>query len=399
LITSIDTGDTAWVLLSAALAFLMVPGFAFFYGSMIRNKNTLSIFTPCFVVVCWVSLQWILFGYSLSFGPDHNGWIGTLASAGLRGVGAEPNLEYAGTIPQQAFMIFHAMTAVIATAILMVAFAERIKLRSLCTFALLWTTMVYDPVAHWVWGAGGFLRSSGVLDFAGGTVVHLSVGASVLATALVLGKSSDSPPSLSPSPIQPFAILGAGMLWFGWFGFNAGNALSSGALAASVFVATHTAAAAAGLTWFALEGVFNKAATLLGLLTGVIVGLVAITPAAGFVGVGGALGIGVGASVICYASLVFIKKKFGYSDSLIPFGIHGIGGTWGILATGLWAAKSVNPLGADGLLYGNPDQLFIQIKAVLAIAFYSFGMSYLLLKIVDYIVGLPSSDKAFSASV
>jgi len=394
MITAIDSGDTAWMLLSAALVFLMVPALGLFYGGLMRQKNTLSILTLSLLVICAVSLQWVLFGYSLSFGPDHGGWIGTLVWAGLRGVGAEPNLEYAGTVPQLAFTIFHAMTAMIPLAILLGTFGERLRFSSFLWFILLWTTFVYDPVAHWVWSTGGFLRSSGVLDFAGGAAAHLSAGMSVLAMALVLREPGDADVAPSYSPTQPLTLLSGAMLWFGWFGFNTGNALGSGALTASVFVATQVSAAAAALTWSALDRGINKKITLIGLLSGAAIGLVAITPASGYVGVGGAMGIGIGAALVGYASIAYIHMKFGYSDSLIPFGIHGIGGAWGILATGLWAAKAVNPAAADGLFYGNPHQLFIQIKAVLAIAIYTFGISYLLLRFLDYVVGLSPSVEA-----
>ncbi len=390
----INSGDTAWMLASAALVFLMVPGFALFYGGLTPKNASHSFVMRCFAVVCLVSLQWVLMGYSLSFGPDHNGWIGTLAWMGLRGVDAEPNLEYAGTVPQVAFMIYHTMVAVIAAMILLSVFSERIKFRSFCLFTLLWTTFVYDPIAHWVWGVGGFLRSSGVLDFAGGTVVHLSAGASALAMALILGKRRTPPPSISSSQNVSWAALGAGILWLGWFGLNAGNALSAGALAAGAFAATHIAAVAGSLGWSVLDGLLNKEITLLGLITGAITGLVAVTPAAGFVSVGGAAGIGVGAALVCYAAFTFIEKKFGSGGKLFSFVIHGIGAAWGMVAVGLWATKTANPNSVDGLFYGNPAQLLVQIKATVAVALYSLGMTYLLLKIVDYLVGLPISESS-----
>jgi Amt family ammonium transporter len=390
----INSGDTAWMLTSAALVFLMTPGLAFFYGGLVRKKNVLSILMQCFMIICIVSLQWVLFGYSLSFGPDHNGWIGTLAWAGLRGVGAEPNLEYCSTIPHQAFMIYQMMFAIITPALILGAFAERMKFSAFCLFSLLWATLVYDPVAHWVWGVGGFLRAAGALDFAGGTVVHINAGVAALATALVLGKRQGYPSHISPPHNLPFAVLGAGILWFGWFGFNAGSALGAGALATSAFVATHTATATAGLTWAFMDWIFNKHPTMLGMITGAVAGLVAITPAAGFVNIWGAIGIGIGVSIVCYFAVAFVKGKLGYDDSLDAFGVHGIGGMWGAIATGLWATKAVNANGANGLFYGNASQLPIQVKAVLATAIYSFAMSWVLLKIVDALVGLRVSEQS-----
>lgn len=394
MLTTINAGDTAWILISAALVMFMTPGLAFFYGGLVRKKNILSILMQCMMAICLVTLQWVLFGYSLSFGPDHNGWIGTLAWAGLRGVTAEPNIEYCSTIPHQAFMIYQAMFAIITPALILGAFAERMKFSAFCWFTLLWSTLVYDPVAHWVWGVGGFLRNAGALDFAGGTVVHVNAGIAALATALVLGKRQGYPTHISPPHNLPFAVLGAGMLWFGWFGFNAGSALGAGGLATNAFVMTQIAAATAGLSWALLDWIFNKHPTMLGMITGVVAGLVAITPAAGFVNLWGALGIGVGVSVICYASVAIVKAKFGYDDSLDAFGVHGVGGMWGAIATGLWATKTVNANGANGLFYGHPGQLLIQLKATLATAIYSFVMTYVLLKAIDALVGLRVSEQS-----
>ncbi len=394
MLTTINSGDTAWILFSAALVFLMTPALAFFYGGLVRKKNVLSILMQCMTVVCIVTLQWVLFGYSLSFGPDHNGWIGSLAWAGLRGVGAEPNMEYAGTIPHMAFMIYQCMFAIITPALILGAFAERMKFSAFCFFTLLWTTIVYDPVAHWVWGVGGFLRMAGALDFAGGTVVHVNAGVAALVTALVLGKRQGYPTHISPPHNLPFAVLGAGLLWFGWFGFNAGSALVAGELAASAFVMTHVAAAAAGLTWSLLDWRLNKHPTMLGMITGAVGGLVAITPAAGFVSVWGAIGIGIGVSVICYTSVAFVKEHYGYDDSLDAFGVHGVGGMWGAIATGLWASKAINPNGADGLFSGNYVQLLVQLKATLATAIYSAAMTYLILKFIDNLIGLRVSEQS-----
>ncbi len=391
MLTAIDSGDTAWILLCSALVFLLVPALALFYGGLASRKNIPTILTQCLIAASLVTLQWVLFGYSLSFGPDHGGWIGTLAWTGLKGVGAEPNLEYAGTIPHQAFMIYHAMVAILPTALIMGACGERMKFSAYCLFILLWTTLVYDPVAHWVWGVGGFLRTSGALDFAGGTVVHVNAGVAAFVIALMLGKRQDPPSPDSPPPHLPFAMLGAAGLWFGWFGLNAGGAHSSGGLAANAFVMTQAAAAAAGLTWAILDGIFGKHPALLGMATGAVAGLVAISPAAGFVTIWGALGIGVGASLVSYTAVAFLKAKFGYDDSFDVFGVHGVGGMWGAIATGLWATQAANPNGTNGLFSGNPALLAVQIKATLAILIYSFLVSWGLLKLVDFLIGLRPS--------
>ncbi len=384
----IDTGDTAWVLMSAALVMLMTPGLAFFYGGLVRKKNVLSILMQCMMILCLVSVQWVIVGYSLSFGPDVKGVIGSLKWLGLRGVGLEPYADYSATVPHQAFMIFQAMFAVITPALILGAFAERMKFGAFCVFSLLWSTLVYDPVAHWVWGVGGFLRASGALDFAGGTVVHINAGAAALAAALILGKRQGFPDGISPPHNLPLGVLGAGLLWFGWFGFNAGSALSANGLAAGAFVVTHTAAAVAGLAWSALDWFKHGKATVLGMITGAVAGLVAITPASGFVTPLGAIAIGLGSGAICWLSVTYIKPFFGYDDSLDAFGVHGVGGTWGAIATGIWATKMVNPAGADGLLFGNPIQLWIQIKATLITMAYSFVLSWLLFKGVDRLIGL-----------
>ena len=360
----INTGDTAWVLLSAAFVFLMTPGLAFFYGGLVRKKNMLSVLMQCFMLMCIITLQWVIFGYSLSFGPDMKGMIGSLSWAGLHGVGMEPFAGYSATIPHQAFMIYQAMFAIITPGLILGAFAERMKFSAFVVFSLLWATFVYDPVCHWVWGVGGFLRNMGALDFAGGTVVHINAGVAALVCALVLGKRKGYPNHMSPPHNLPFAVLGAGLLWFGWFGFNGGSALGANGLAASALMVTHIAAAAAGLTWSLLEWKISSKPTMLGMITGAVAGLVAITPAAGFVGPMDAIWIGIGVSVICYFFVAVVKTKFGYDDSLDAFGVHGVGGIWGALATGLWAAKSVNPAGNNGLFYGNPGLFLIQLKAV-----------------------------------
>jgi len=390
--SAVDTGDTAWVLISAALVFLMTPGLAFFYGGLVRKKNMLSVLMQCFMLMCVITLQWVVFGYSLSFGPDIKGVIGSLSWAGLHGVGMNPFSDYSATVPHQAFMIYQAMFAIITPGLILGAFAERMKFSSFVVFSLLWATFVYDPVCHWVWAVGGFLRLSGALDFAGGTVVHINAGIAALVCALVLGKRKGYPQHMSPPHNLPFAVLGAGLLWFGWFGFNGGSALGANGLAASALVVTHIAAAAAGLTWSLLEWKISSKPTMLGMITGAVGGLVAITPAAGFVGPIDAIWIGVGVSVICYFFVAVVKTKFGYDDSLDAFGVHGVGGIWGALATGLWASKSVNPAGNDGFFYGNPGLFLIQLKAVVITIIYSFIVSWVLLKIVEAVMGLRVSE-------
>ena len=388
----VNTGDTAWVLISAGLVFLMTPGLAFFYGGLVRKKNMLSILMQCFMLMCVITLQWVIFGYSLSFGPDIKGMIGSLAWAGLHGVGVTPYADYSATVPHQAFMVYQAMFAIITPGLILGAFAERMKFSAFVVFSLLWATFVYDPVCHWVWGVGGFLRNSGALDFAGGTVVHINAGVAALVCALVLGKRKGYPDHMSPPHNLPFAVLGAGLLWFGWFGFNGGSALGANGLATSALVATHVAAAAAGLTWSLLEWKLSSKPTMLGMITGAVAGLVAITPAAGFVGPMDAIWIGVGVSLICYFFVAVVKAKFGYDDSLDAFGVHGVGGIWGALATGLWATKAVNPAGNNGLFYGNPGLFLVQLKAVVVTIVYSFIVSWVLLKLVDAVMGLRVSE-------
>jgi len=387
----VDTGDTAWVLISAALVMLMTPGLAFFYGGLVRRKNMLSVLMQCLMILCLISLQWVVLGYSLSFSPGSS-LIGGLKWLFLNGVGLTPNADYAGTIPHEVFMMFQMMFAVITPALIIGAFAERMKFSALCVFMLLWATFVYDPVAHWVWGVGGFLRQWGALDFAGGTVVHINAGMTALAAALVLGRRQGYPDGISPPHNLPFAVLGAALLWFGWFGFNAGSALGANALAGSAFTVTHIAAAAAGVTWALLDWLKHKKPTTLGMITGVVAGLVSITPASGFVTPVGAICIGLGAGAIPWLAVTYVKGALGYDDTLDAFGVHGIGGIWGAIATGLFATKTVNPAGADGLLYGNPLLFWIQIKAVFITVVYSLVLGFVLLKVVDVLMGLRVSE-------
>ncbi|HLE20459.1 MAG TPA: ammonium transporter [Vicinamibacteria bacterium] len=381
------------MLTSAALVLAMTPALAFFYGGLVRRKNILSVLMQCFMIICIVTLQWVLLGYSLAFGPDVMGLIGSLAWLGLKGVGAAPNADYAATIPHTVFMFYQCMFAVITPALILGAFAERMKFSAFCLFMLLWATVVYDPICHWVWAVGGFIRNMGALDFAGGTVVHINAGIAALVCALVLGKRQGYPGKISPPHNLPFAVLGAGFLWFGWFGFNAGSALGASSLAGSAFLATHVAAASAGLTWAILDWRINAHATVLGMITGVVAGLVAITPAAGFVGPIDAIWIGIGSAIACFFFVAVIKVKLGYDDSLDVFGVHGIGGIWGALATGLWASTEINPAGANGLFYGNPGLVLIQLKAVLATAIFSGIVTFVLLKILDSVTGIRVSEQ------
>jgi Amt family ammonium transporter len=383
----IDSGDTAWILISTALVMLMTPGLALFYGGMVRRKNVLGTIMHSFVAIALVSVQWILFGYSLAFGPDINGLIGNLSWAGLTGVGLTPNADYAPTVPHLAFMIYQAMFAVITPALISGAFAERMKFSAYIIFTLVWTTIVYDPVAHWVWGTGGWLKQLGVLDFAGGIVVHASSGFSALAAALYIGKRKGFLQEPMPPHDLPMTVLGAGLLWFGWFGFNAGSALSSGGLATMAFVTTHTAAVSATLTWMFVEWYHRGKPTMFGAATGAIAGLATITPAAGFVGPMPALMIGIAAGLLCYTALN-AKTKFRYDDSLDAFGVHGVGGTLGTVAAGLFASLAINSAGANGMFFGNPRQLAVQAGAVALIALYSFVVSLILFKIIEKVVGV-----------
>ena len=384
----IDTGDTAWLLTSSALVLAMTaPGLAIFYGGMVRRKNALNTIMLSFIILCVISLQWVLWGYSLAFGPDKGHVIGGLEWLGLNGVGLDPNPDYGATVPHQAFMIFQLMFAVITPALITGAFAERMKFSAFLVFVLLWATFIYDPLAHWVWAVGGWLRNLGALDFAGGTVVHISSGVSGLVCALVIGKRKGYGTEPMPPHNLPLTIIGASLLWFGWFGFNAGSAVASGALATSAFVVTNTATAAAALAWMTAEWLYHGKPTALGAASGAVAGLVAITPASGFVGPISSIWIGLGAGVVCYAAVV-VKGRLGYDDALDAFGIHGIGGSWGAVATGLFASKAINPAGADGLFFGNPGQVGIQCLAVLASWVFAFVGTYVILKVVDLFIGL-----------
>ena len=383
-----NQADTAFVLVSAALVMLMTPGLALFYGGMVRSKNILATLMENFILLGVVGVLWALWGYSLAFGPDLGHFIGNLDYLGLMGVGTEPFKAYSETIPHQTFMIYQAMFAIITPALITGAFAERMKFSAFLVFMVLWVTLVYCPVAHWVWGDGGWLKGLGALDFAGGTVVHINAGIAALAAALVVGKRQGYGNHATFIPHNlPMTVLGAGLLWFGWFGFNAGSALAANALASSAFTATHLATCAATLAWVSTEWIVRGKPTTLGAASGAVAGLVAITPAAGFVGPMSAILIGIGAGVICYLA-VLVKPRLGYDDSLDVVGVHCVGGVWGALATGLFASKLVNSAGADGLFYGNPGQFLIQVIAVVVTMVFSFVVSYILFKILDATMGL-----------
>jgi len=384
----IDTGDTTFIMISAALVMLMTPGLALFYGGMVRKKNVLSTIMQSFIVLCLISVQWVLFGYSLAFGPDQNHIVGALSWLGLNGVGQEANADYAATIPHLVFMVFQLMFAIITAALITGSIAERMKFPAFLLFILLWSTFVYDPLAHWVWGVGGWLRELGALDFAGGTVVHISSGVSGLVAALVLGRRKGYGTEAMVPHQLPFTVLGAALLWFGWFGFNAGSALSASGLAASAFVVTNTSAAMAALSWILAEWLHHGRPTMLGAASGAVAGLVAITPAAGFVSPLSSLAIGLVAGVVCYLGVSVVKRKLGYDDSLDAFGVHGLGGIWGALATGIFASKAINEAGADGLLFGNPAQLGIQAVGVLATVAFAAIATLVILKIVGLVTKL-----------
>ena len=387
-----NTGDTAFVLFSSALVMLMVPGLALFYGGMARNKNVLATLMQSFIMLGVITVTWVLWGYSMAFGPDHGGIIGGLDWFGLKGVGIEPSSDYGPTIPHAAFMIFQCMFAIITPALITGAFAERMKFSAFLLFAIFWAILVYNPLAHWVWGAGGWMAQMGALDFAGGTVVHISSGISALAAALIIGKRRGYGTAAFIPHNLPMTITGAALLWFGWFGFNAGSALAANGLAANAFVVTHVASATAALSWIIMEWMHRGKPTTLGAASGAVAGLVAITPASGFVSPVSALIIGAMAGIICYGGIL-LKSKLGYDDSLDVVGIHGLGGTWGALATGLFASTLINPDGANGLFFGNPGQLWIQFVSVAATWIFAFVMTVIILKVVDWIVGLRVTDE------
>jgi ammonium transporter, Amt family len=381
-----NAADSAWVSIAAALVMLMTPALGFFYGGLVRQKNVVSTIMQCLIIFALATGVWSLWGFSLAFGPSKGGFIGGLKYAFLRGVGAAPNDVYAATIPSSLFYFFQLKFAAITPALIIGAFAERIRFRSLLVFIVLWTTFVYAPAAHWVWGDGGWLRNLGALDFAGGTVVHVLAGVSALGSAMVIGRRKGGAHTSRPSNV-PFVILGAALLWFGWFGFNAGSALAMNGVAVNALVTTNIAAAFAALSWMAVDWTLWGKPSATGAATGAVCGLVAITPAAGYVDSIAAIIIGLLVGMIC-SFMVMLLDRTGLDDTLDVFACHGVGGIFGAIATGFFAQKLVNPSGANGLLYGNPKQVLIQIAAVAATAIWGFVMSIILLKIIDWAMGL-----------
>ena len=377
-----NTGDTVFMFVATVMVMLMTPGLALFYGGMVRSKNVLSTTMHSYSAMAIVSIQWIVIGYSLSFGPDWHGLIGTFDWFGLNGVSYAPNPDYSPTIPHNLFMMFQLMFAILTPALISGAFAERMRFSAFLIFILLWTTIVYNPVAHWVWGVGGWLRELGALDFAGGNVVHITSGVAGLVLAIFLGKRKNINGS-SPHHL-PFTMLGAGLLWFGWFGFNVGSALSLNDVALTAFINTNIAAAASALTWMLSEWFFQSKPTAMGAACGVVSGLVAITPACGFVTPFSALLIGAIGGVLCFGAVFFLKTKFGYDDTLDAFGCHGIGGTWGGIATGLFATTTINSDGANGLFYGNAALLLKQLVAIGATYAFTIIMTYAIIKAINF---------------
>lgn len=387
-----NTGDTSWLLMSSALVMLMTPALGLFYGGMVRKKNLLSTIMLSFALLGLMSIQWIIFGYSLSFGPDFNGWgiIGNLKWLGLHGVGYDVNPDYGPTVPHLAFMAFQMMFAVITPALISGAFVERIKFSSYLLFSLLWATLVYNPVAHWVWGTGGWLKAMGALDFAGGIVVHITAGFAALAFSMVIKKRSGfNKVAMEPNNI-PMTIIGTALLWFGWFGFNGGSAIGSGNLAVTAFITTNTAGATSALTWMIINWIQKKPSAL-GMATGAVVGLAAVTPASGYITPVSAIFVGMIAAIISY-SCIMLRNKWKIDESLDVWACHGMGGVWGVIATGIFASKAVNPAGADGLIYGKWELFKDQVVAAIVIIAFSLVVTYILAKIIDKIWGLSVSE-------
>ena len=388
----IDTGDTTWMFVASALVLMMtIPGLFLFYGGLVRSKNALSTIMHSFFIVALISIQWILIGYTIAFGTDISGLTGGMNYIALNNVGPDPSNPLSPTIPHLLFMFFQMTFAIITPALITGAFAERVKFSAFIIFILVWATVVYDPLAHWVWG-GGWIGAMGALDFAGGTVVHISSGAAALAAALMFGKRI----GYGQEPIQPhnlpFSLIGASMLWVGWFGFNAGSALAANGLASIAFVTTNTATAAAVLSWTITEWIHRGKPTVLGAASGAVAGLVSITPAAGFVSPMSSIIIGAVGGMLCYGA-INLKTKLGYDDALDVVGVHGVGGTWGALATGLFASLAINSAGNDGLFYGNPKQLWIQFIAVIATWVFSFLLTVIILYIINIIMGIRVNEE------
>lgn len=384
--TAINAGDTAWILVCCSLVLLMTPALAFFYGGMVRRKNILSTLTLSFIFMALIGVQWVLYGYSLAFGEDIGGLIGGLNYLGFEGVGATPSPDYGPTIPHGLFAAYQMMFAVITPALITGAFVERVRFKSFLLFSILWATLVYDPLCHWVWGKGGWLNALGLLDFAGGTVVHIAAGFSALAFALVIGpRKGYGRFTMEPHNI-PLTVLGAGLLWVGWFGFNAGSALAANGVAVNALLTTNSSAAMAGLVWMVLSWLDGRPSTL-GISTGMVVGLAAVTPAAGFVKPLAALVIGAVAAPVSYYAIRFRDKR-GLDESLDVWACHGMASTWGMIAAGLFATVEVNRAGANGLFFGNPAQIGVQLLGIVVTIVFSFSITYLVAKLLDLSIGL-----------
>ncbi len=397
----IDFGNTAWMIVATALVMLMtIPGLALFYGGLVRQKNVLNILMQCFILTAAITLEWVFFGYSMSFGSSTGvlaPFIGGFNWAFLNGIGINDVSPYyisqaTARIPHLSFVLFQCMFAVITPALIIGAYAERIKFKGFLVFSLLWAIFVYNPVAHWVWSADGWLFKMGALDFAGGTVVHINAGIAALVMTLMIGSRRNYNNHPTAPHNVPLVVIGAALLWFGWFGFNAGSGLAADGLAISAFLATHVATATAAFTWALLDWSINKKPTVIGICTGAVAGLVAITPASGFVGVIGAVVIGIIVAIACFFMVSVVKHKFGYDDSLDAFGVHGIGGIIGALLTGFLATPAIQS-SYSGLFYGNPRQVWIQLIATVTTIVFSGGMTYILFKIVDKMVGIRASQK------
>jgi len=406
----IDSGDTAWMIVATAFVLLMsIPGLALFYGGLVRRKNVLNVFMQVFILVAVISVEWVIIGYSSAFSSNPilalKPYIGGFDWAFLNNIGINDLSPYSishsqmgangstvGTIPHIVFIMFQCMFAVITPALIIGAFAERINFKGFLIFSVLWSIIIYNPVAHWVWSGDGWLFKLGALDFAGGTVVHINAGVAAIVTAIMLGKRRDYKGHAIPAHNITYVVIGAGMLWVGWFGFNAGSGLAADGLAANALMVTHIAAAAAALTWALLDWIIDKRPTVVGISTGAVGGLVAITPAAGFVGVTGALIIGVVVSLICFCMVAYVKPKLGYDDSLDAFGVHGVGGIIGAVLTGVLATPAIQAA-YSGAAYGNLHQLWVQLIAVGTTIVFSGVGTFILFKIVDKTVGLRASDK------
>ena len=389
--TNINGADTTFIIFCTAMVMLMTPGLALFYSGMVRRKNVLNTTFHSYAAIAIISLQWILIGYSLAFSGNNFGIIGDLKWVGLNGVGFAPNPDYAATIPHQLFMLFQMMFAIITPALISGSYAERMRFPAFLIFVLLWSTLVYDPIAHWVWGTGGWIKNLGALDFAGGNVVHISSGVSGLVTAIVLGKRKKGD-AMVPHHV-PMTVLGVGLLWFGWFGFNAGSALAVNSVAINAFLTTNTSAAAAAIAWMVCEMIHSGKPTVLGLASGAVAGLVSITPGAGYVSPMSAILIGLIGGTVCFFSVTVMKRRLKYDDALDAFGCHGIGGTWGGIATGIFASKAINPAGANGLIFGNINLMGAQIVSIIAVYIFAGGMTFLILKGISLFTKLRADDE------